>query len=316
MRSQFLKACRSIMSLFVPRRRPPVYAEPAAQAQPAVRSPTSTDLDQLRRIDPSRTYTSALREIEVLISEDAESVQPCPSGDGDVHLIRSIAWQDPEMTPRMVDMIIVRSVPKNVEPSVDFPPLSMHRLLVIFSEDNTHALLVEISKEPATSKHLAYIHEQRRDPVTITTRMFGTLRGDRSHRIMDFNGEVERDGRRIQLTIQGEETAEVPSAKAMETAEALWNDLDRWLRKANERIVQDLWTVFDEGWRGDSDLDDGDPRASVRTPEQFVGHMQLGLIHVERNRDFVLWYDPGELFTDHSVQVYGNIDKGITAATF
>ncbi|HEX5725114.1 MAG TPA: DUF2262 domain-containing protein [Longimicrobiaceae bacterium] len=110
-------------------------------------------------------------------------------------------------------------------------------------------------------------------------------------------------GDTVQLQLSATDEGELNAA--LHVAGALWDDQAGWSERIEAFAVERLLPLKNESW-----LDENEDEVS---PAAFRARMRLQSITVEPD-GFVFWYDDGDLFWGHSIQVTGNLSDGPTDA--
>lgn len=92
----------------------------------------------------------------------------------------------------------------------------------------------------------------------------------------------------------------------MNYAEALWSEARNWHARACSRAVEDLLDLKNGEW-----LEEGEPRLDAAG---FRDRMTLKTIEVSDEGDMEFWFDDGDLFWGHMIQVSGSRSEGLTDA--
>jgi hypothetical protein len=141
------------------------------------------------------------------------------------------------------------------------------------------------------------------EPVTFDDERFGTLTLDRA---LSYYGATVRWGTaETRLMAFGEDRA--AASASLQTARALWGEQARWQRRVEAYVVDELLELKNETW-----VDDEDPR--TYDAASFLRELRLESIHVRADGRFEFWYDPGDLFFGHWIQVRGTLERGPTEA--
>lgn len=232
----------------------------------------------------------------------------CPSGHGGwdgtgdyrVHCFSLAAWRrvgGPLVSKRL---IVLRPAPNHDWSG--YPVLSIHRLRVLLSTDETRCVVAKRLPAPRDAKELVKAAKHLSRPLFISTRRFGELYLDRQFDW--FCGEAKWNGKPVEIQIDANGTESVEHN--LPTAEALWKDQASWKRKVENYAVKELLPIKNRHW-----LDDDE---KPLTAKQFKSRMQLGSIQIHKDGEFEFWHDDGDMFLGHSIQVCGLLKKGFTKA--
>lgn len=139
-------------------------------------------------------------------------------------------------------------------------------------------------------------------PVTFEDPMFGAFTLDR--RINWFSGKALWNGASVKINLDAKETSEVQAA--LKTAQALWQSQADWDQRIRDYAVMRLLPRKNEDWLGEDE--------DELLPEQFKERMKLESITVNPDGEFDFWFNDGDLFWGHAIQISGSLSKGPTRA--
>jgi len=139
-------------------------------------------------------------------------------------------------------------------------------------------------------------------PVTFDDPMFGTFTLDR--RINWFIGKAAWKGGEIKINLEGKETRAVRAA--LKTAQALWQSQTEWDQRVRDYAVMRLLERKNDDWLGE-----GEDEVSS---DQFKARMKLESVTTRPDGEFDFWFDDGNLFWGHAIQISGNLSTGPTHA--
>jgi len=188
------------------------------------------------------------------------------------------------------------------------PPYQVTKLLLRVGE-NTHlnrleAVFLRILEMNATDPELAEIAAELQRPVTLSTNRFGILTLDR--RIKWFEGKVRLGLRKVKLSLEPEDIADTDGVLA--SAEKLWDSIQHWDKLAREKAQVEMLEIKNGSW-----LSDGE---APMTASQFKSRMKLESVIVGEDEDIAFWYEDGDIFWGHSIEVSGNLEDGFDYAAF
>lgn len=170
--------------------------------------------------------------------------------------------------------------------------------------ENRQVVLIEYLGVETDDLELNERAAELQKPVTFVDSLFGTLTFDRG--LSWYKGETVWNGNSVSLSLSAENSDEVQNA--LNAAHALWQDQSGWNQKLNEYAVQQLLPLKNDFW-----LDDDEDETEL-TAEDFLGRMKLKSISVESDGSFTFWHDDGDLFFGHSIQISGDLVKGLSLA--
>ena len=180
------------------------------------------------------------------------------------------------------------------------------RLQVRLSEDNCfespQALLIECLESNLADAELHEYLVELQKPITHDDARFGTLVFDRS--LNWFTAEVDWCDVDIDLCFALEDPAELENA--LKVANTLWDDQQGWQQRAVDFAIEELLPIKNEHW-----LEGGEPDV---TADEFKRRMAIVSISAYPDGEFEFWFNDGDLFWGHAIQVSGNLTDGLTYA--
>ena len=162
------------------------------------------------------------------------------------------------------------------------------------------ALLEQVVGPTRSDKELNAELKRLKKPVRIKDPDFGTLALDRQASCVE--GKMSWNGRRVRLCLETAEPDEVE--KALRVARTLWSGQKQWNTKVQAYAVKKLLPQLNKVWR------DEDERPV--SAQQFLKQIKLWNVAVWPEGEFEFWYDAGDLFGGHSMEITGDLKKGCT----
>lgn len=259
-------------------------------------------LDCLAEVDSADCeYREGVVEVEGIVSPSSQGGWP-DSDDYSVHCFSFTAWRYPAGQVVSKELTILRPVDPDADWFSEFPELSIHRIRVLMSADESRAIFASKSTYEAEADQLTEIAEELVKPVVINTERFGDLTLDRS--IGWFEGDVEWNDESIRITFHTDETQDISAG--LKVAEKLWDEQIAWKQKVDDYAVLELLDLKNDNW-----LSEDEPTLDS---DQFKSRMTLETISVHPDGKFEFWHDDGDLFWGHSIQVSGSLEEGLTQA--
>lgn len=140
-------------------------------------------------------------------------------------------------------------------------------------------------------------------PVTFTDPQFGEFVQNKQVDI--FEGTLEHRGQTISITLDAKED--------IETLRFLFSYMDTLLEQASRYAAEKL---LDLGNNWCFDAWEGEEKEFVpMTAEDFMARIRLTSISLSEDESFSLWYDDGDIFWGHAIEVDGNKAEGFTNAS-
>jgi hypothetical protein len=253
--------------------------------------------DRLAEVDSTDCeYHSQCEDILGIVSERGQGVV------NTVHLFFFSAWRRIGQPLVNNELTILRPVAADDDWSAPYPPLSIHRIGVLLSKDQTRAIFANAVAANVDDAELMAVAEELQKPVLISTKLFGDLWLDAS--LGWFEGEAEWNGEPIDVHFHADDGGSID--RGIDVAEALWKNQQQWKRKVEDFAVSRLLALKNEAWLPDDE--------KHLTPEQFKSRMTLQSISFAADGSFEFWHDDGDLFWGHSIQISGSLQDGLTQA--
>jgi hypothetical protein len=139
-------------------------------------------------------------------------------------------------------------------------------------------------------------------PVVIKDPLIGEFTLDRS--INCFKGHGKWQGKKIKmyLSVDADEFHE----ELFDTARTLWKHQREWSKRIQDYSVDRLLELKNDNW-----LEEGEQKVS---PKNFKKRITLKSVNIYPGGHFEFWYDDGDLFWGHAIQVSGSLADGLTDA--
>lgn len=260
-------------------------------------------LDRLTEVDIAECeYGKSLVEVEGVVSPSGQGGWP-RTENYSVHCFSFAAWRRPgEDLVQKNSLTILRPVPVSGDWWSEYPELSLQRISVLLSGDETRAIFANKSKTKPQESGLIEIADNLAKPVTIATERFGDLTLNRS--IGWFEGNTNWCGESISIHFVADETQDISASLAV--ADELWTDQLLWKKRVGDYAVRKLLQLKNEDW-----LDDGE---SPLTAMEFKASMTLESITIRPDGSMNFWHRDGGLFFGHAIEVSGTHEEGLTDA--
>lgn len=137
-------------------------------------------------------------------------------------------------------------------------------------------------------------------PVVVSDPILGDFILDRS--INWFRGKPQWNNTQIRLDLSADSIS--GAKKCLKVAKALWKAQPAWTARVADYAVEHLLEKKNDIW-----LEDGEMPV---TPESFKDRIRLESITVYPEDTFEFWFDDGDLFWGHLIQVRGDLSEGLT----
>jgi hypothetical protein len=136
-------------------------------------------------------------------------------------------------------------------------------------------------------------------PVRIVDSTFGQF--ELNKRFHKFVGIVDFGGENIKLILDGRSLDQ-----CFEIARTLWNNADSWKQRAQNFAIQELLPLKNDFW-----LEEGQEEL---TADLFANSLQLETIAISSNGSIEFYYNDGDLFFGHTIELSGEIHGGFRRA--
>lgn len=260
-------------------------------------------ISELAAVDVSGAeFQFALTDIEGVVSPRGQGGWP-RSDKYKVHHFDLAAWRPIGSPIVRRELFLLRPIPLDDDDYFTrFPEFSILRLRVLLSTDLARAIYTSELPPAGLDEELLAIADELKLPLNITVPRFGKLSLDR--RISWFCGKGIWNGIKIDVHFDTSDPQSIHDL--LPTADKLWRDELNWKRNIDDYAVNELLPVKNEFW-----LDDGKNALSAN---EFKSRMTLLSVTIRKNGVFEFWYDDGDMFLGHSIQVSGSLDSGLTTA--
>jgi len=167
----------------------------------------------------------------------------------------------------------------------------------------TWFLVEKVIETKTFPKELQCILDEHLEDKIITDELLGDFVLDKSIDVYERRIE-EWLGKEIAMSVSADKDVKIE--KELKLLKNVLENLEEWDSKARDYLAVENTDAYNENL--DDDLDDEKPI----TKEEFVNRIFLESISVEDSENFELYYNDGETFGGHVLNVYINIKKGIT----
>jgi hypothetical protein len=221
--------------------------------------------------------------------------------------IRLIAWRINGGPVSRKDLVVrkkcgERLVVQMLDSIGDYDVLRMRARVAVDNEmGSPQAQLVRLLGKASDPEMLAAAGGLKKK-VVLKHRALGTLRLDRASG--DFNGNAKWRDRRVRLSLEVDGRGS-PDAAA-DHARILIGAQREWAPRVERRIVASLFPHWVKTWK----LDEDKPLNEA----QFLKKLKPTSIAMDPTGSFSVWYDDGDLFGGHAVEVTGRLRDGVKHA--
>ncbi len=143
---------------------------------------------------------------------------------------------------------------------------------------------------------------QQQTPVVLSHPVFGELTLNRGHD--SFQATVMLAGKSIEVHIDANN--ETPNPAILEIAERFWKDQATWDRRLREFAAAQLIELKNEDWL----QDDEKPLSEAK----FIKKLTPNSMGFEPPDQFTIYYNDGDIFWGHAIEIRGTLSKGPQSA--
>ena len=181
------------------------------------------------------------------------------------------------------------------------PPDFIIKFRARLAMDGTRLLLLDLPK-PAFDPDLKAILEEQKKPERMDVEGLGTFTFNRQ--VGWYEAEVDWAGKTVRLDFDKGSEEAMKAAQA--TAKALLSEAQSWDERVRTFAAQKLTDLANQ-WAKDAEEE---AQSEEITPEDFARRMELDAIQVDDQGGFTFWFDDGEMFWGHAIQVSGTLSDG------
>lgn len=179
-----------------------------------------------------------------------------------------------------------------------------------FKEDY---LLLEILEENVSDPQLDPIKEHVSAPVTIEDNTLGTFLLEREYSW--FEGVADWLGTECRIYLITDEEDGETAEKAYAHFQTLYQDRAAWDDKFRQFAADKLLELANDWYDPDEEDDENfdDDEMPIKRDE-FLRRLSIESIEIDDEGSMTVYYDADEMFTDHAIVIYAEIDGKITSA--
>lgn len=227
------------------------------------------------------------------------------SGGTDWSLIfHFAAWRNPNTPPviaeRRCEFPVAESDLRSLMERVK--PYQIVEIEVADDEISNVTKVRRILRIGVSDAELQNISTEIQKEIVLSDSVFGPLVFDR--RFREYSGTVAWCDNDVDVRLSCDNPDD-PSA-VLNVAKQLFEAQSDWNVRAREFAVEWLLPLKNESW-----LDEDE---SEVTPQDFAARIILQTIEIDAAGDFMFWYDDGDLFWRHVIQISGNLSAGLKKA--
>lgn len=164
-------------------------------------------------------------------------------------------------------------------------------------------MVVKVLKEEIQNEVLQEILKEYRKPVVIIDKKLGKFELNKDYG--SFNGNVNWLGKNISVSLNVDIDNKKSWTKALKIVQAL-HDQQEEFNLEFVKFSGDKLTDLANDW-----LEDGNEEI---TKNDFINRISLSEIIVDFKGNYNAFYDDGDMFNGHTIDVSGNIKTGINSA--
>lgn len=257
-------------------------------------------------------YITEIVEIEAVVSPESQTISE--EKDYNVHIISLAAWKFTNENKihkkqlyllRTVEQdggtdkksLVIRSVNKSHSIENEVLPYSIIKFKARINEARNRTVLLK-GQILETNQHpkLVAIAEKLTAPIEVEIDWLGKLTLNRDYG--SFEGETKFNRERIKLLIHVNSKRKV--FNQIKKLEDIWAVANTWEEEAKDYAVSQLLELKNESW-----LDEDEPKASVA---YFKSAMTLESISIYPRNKIEFWFNDGDLFWGHAIEVSSNFN--------
>ncbi len=192
----------------------------------------------------------------------------------------------------------------------DFEQFQIYRIRVRKHKKlKEYYLLLDILEENVSDPQLNPIKEHVSTPVTIEDGTLGTFLLEREYSW--FVGAADWRGTKCNVYLITDEENGETAEKAYAYFQTLYQDREVWDDKFRQFSADELLELAND-WYEYSD-DDFDVEMPIQRDE-FLRRLSIASIEIYEEDSITVYYDADEMFTDHAIVIYAEIDGKISSA--
>ena len=165
-------------------------------------------------------------------------------------------------------------------------------------------MMVEILEKDVPNDDLQAVLTEYRKPVIISDKDLGEFELNKDYNY--FEGEINWLGESVGTSLEVDSDDEASWTQAFNALRCLFEQQavkDSEFRAfAAAKLVKSA-----NDWREDEET-------SEITAQDFIGRIKLVSLMVTCDKEYVAFYDDGDMFARHSITVYGSLDGGVKSA--
>jgi len=187
----------------------------------------------------------------------------------------------------------------NLEPydiikvSVEFPEAK---------EDNNTCKLIKVISYQDSDNELSAIAAELKKPVIVEDDFFNKLYYNRSFN--NWETKIEFNGEAANLILEADNNNSFENSKKF--AKQILKNHKKWEKNIQDFAVSKLLKLKNDTW-----LDEEEEKVSA---QEFIDKMKVESVIMFHDGEFEFFYNDGDLFWGHSIQIRGNIKKGLDDA--
>ena len=257
-------------------------------------------LDRLAELDVAGcSYESEVCEITGVVAPRLQAGWP-GTKDYEIHTFHFAAWRYDHKAVRQTELTVLRPMAPESDWQGDIKAGEILRCEVLLSNDRTRAVMSKLIKRSnVKDEQLRAIADELNVPLKVETQKFGTLELDR--KLGWFRGKTIWNRHDVQISFQASSESEL--AELLETALSLLEAEEEWQDKIESLAITEKLPLANQ-WRSDA--------TRPISERQFLERMTLESISISADGNFEFWYDDGELFLGHAIQIAGSLSHGLT----
>jgi len=254
-----------------------------------------------------RPFEEATADITGLTDSAGGVGMPGRNDDHLIHMFSFAAWTDGNAMQNK--LVLFRPLESEVNDyHAAAPAHTVLHLRVRLSTCRRAAIVEEFL--PATDEDPAFarLRHQLQTPVVAQTQL-GALTLDR--RLNWFCGPTTWGTSTVDLSLDA--NGDSVSDASLQTALTVWDNQQYWSEAARSKAVEKLLPLKNDGWHDDDDWLQGWRRFFPRRPlteAKFLSRLTPKALSFTEAGKFSIFYDDGNLFSGHDIEVYCTLEQG------
>lgn len=173
-----------------------------------------------------------------------------------------------------------------------------------FSPEEYNAwYLVDVLEQKAVCPQLEKVLEEYNKPVIVKDEILGTLTLNREFDM--FEGSIELNNTEVSLTFKVDAYNPSSWENIFNFAKNMITEFEKWDKTMRIFSAKELTDLANE-W-----LEEDTENSIPITEEIFAERIFLSMIYFSFDNSFTVYYEDDDMFSGHSIEVFGSLEQGI-----